>query len=655
VNPGEIVADRAWKTVTLDLAAYSGKNVEVRLSTAVAPGAPTAYAWAVWGDPRLLVRRPAMTALRTELYRTRKRGVRTSLRKYRAQAAGQNGKTPSGYQLWLDRHFRDEIGLEWIRRDAERFQYRPTISLITPVYNTDPKWLRLLVASVKAQTYPRWELCLCNDGSSNPATLRELDALANDDPRIKVSHLPENRGISAASNGALATATGEFVGLLDHDDELTPDALYEVVNVLQSHPDADLIYSDEDKLEPDGRPSEPFFKPDWSPDYLRSTMYVGHFGVYRRTLVDTVGGFRSEFDGTQDYDLALRFSEHTDRVHHIPRILYRWRKIPGSTAGSVEAKPWGFDASFRALADHAARLDPPACAENTPGLGYARVRYRIVGEPLVSIIIPTDARIADTAAGPRDLLLTCVRSVVERTTYKNYELLIIDNGHLSAAAETYLAMVPHRRVTYRYDEPFNFAAKVNFAAHYARGEHLLLLNDDIEVIGEEWLSAMLEFSQQRDVGAVGAKLYFPDGRLQHIGVVIGIGGGACHIFSGEPKTHPGYFGAAKTIRDFSAVTGACMMTSRAAFDRIGGFDPTFLTDFNDVDYCLRLRALGYRIVYTPFAELHHYEGATFGSRERIVNPAEVQAFGDRWGAVIANDPYYNPNLTRSALTYGLRF
>jgi len=257
------------------------------------------------------------------------------------------------------------------------------------------------------------------------------------------------------------------------------------------------------------------------------------------------------------------------------------------------------------------------------------------------------------------MLLSCVRSVVERTAYKRYELLIVDNGHLSAASEAYLATVPHRQIRYSYTDPFNFANKVNFAVgrpgvEHARGEHLLLLNDDIEVISEEWLSAMLEFSQQPDVGAVGAKLYFPDGRLQHVGVIIGIGGGACHIYSGQPKEHPGHFGAAKIVRDFSAVTGACMMTSRAAFDRVGGFDETFLTDFNDVDYCLRLRELGYRIVYTPYAELCHYEGATFGSRERIVNPAEVSAFSKRWGRVIENDPFYNPNLTRSSLTYDLR-
>ena len=263
-----------------------------------------------------------------------------------------------------------------------------------------------------------------------------------------------------------------------------------------------------------------------------------------------VGGFRSEFDGSQDYDLALRVSEHAKRVCHIPRILYRWRKIEGSTAGESRTKPWAFDASFRALADHATRLSPPARAENTPGSGYARVRYQIVGNPLVSIVIPTDGRIVDTAYGPRDLLLNCVRSVVEKTSYKNYELVIVDNGHVSAASEAYLATVPHRRLTYRETVPFNFANKVNFAisgapGEHARGQHILLLNDDIEVISEEWLSSMLEFSQQPDVGAVGAKLYFPDGRLQHIGVIIGIGGGAVHIFSGFPKDHPGHFGAAR--------------------------------------------------------------------------------------------------------------
>jgi len=339
----------------------------------------------------------------------------------------------------------------------------------------------------------------------------------------------------------------------------------------------------------------------------------------------------------------------------VPRVLYHWRKTVGSAAGDTDAKPWGLQAARRALVDHAARLPHRATVEDQPGDGFWRMRYDIEGQPLVSVIIPTDGRVAQTPAGPRDLPLACVRSIVEKTDYARYEIVLVDNGRISPELRAYVEAEPRiRRVVYESSGPFNFAAKVNFCARHASGEHLLLLNDDTEVIAPEWMRAMLEFSQQPDVGAVGARLLFPDGRLQHMGVVLGIGGGACHIFSGHPGHSPGYFGSAWVIRNYSAVTGACCMTRRDVFESLGGFDERFATDFNDVDYCLRVRAQGLRIVATPFAKLYHFEGATFGSREHVVNPAEIAALSERWGGVIAHDPYYNPNLTRTALDYSLR-
>jgi GT2 family glycosyltransferase len=305
--------------------------------------------------------------------------------------------------------------------------------------------------------------------------------------------------------------------------------------------------------------------------------------------------------------------------------------------------------------DHVARLPLRATVEDQPGDGYWRVRYEIVGRPLVSVIIPTDGRVARMASGSRDLPLACVQSIVERTDYENYEIVLVDNGRVSPELARYIDAQPRiRRVGYDADGPFNFAHKLNFAARQAAGEHLLLLNDDTEAITPEWMRAMLEFSQQPEIGAVGAKLLYPDGRLQHVGVVLGIGGGACHVFSGQARNSPGYFGSAWVIRNYSAVTGACCMTRRDVFDALGGFDERFATDFNDVDYCLRVRARGLRIVGTPFAQLYHFEGATFGSREHVVNPAEVSALSERWAEVIAHDPYYNPNLTRTALDYSLR-
>lgn len=653
VDPGANPADRAWKDVVLDLARFAGQHVTLTLATELLPGASGVEAWAVWGAPELLERMPAAFVLRAQRENLRAFGIGGTLRRYWARLATADPGL-SVYQSWLKANGYDDIPVGRLRAESARFRYQPTISIITPVYNTDPEWLRACVESVRKQAYPRWELCLCDDGSTDPATRDVLRGLEAVDPRIKVGRLPGNRGIAAATNCALGMATGDLIGLLDHDDELTVDALYEVVKLLQAHPEADLIYSDEDKLDPDGRPSEPFFKPDWSPDYLRSLMYIGHFAVYRRSLVEDIGGFRSECDGAQDYDLALRVTERTDRIFHIPRVLYHWRRIAGSSAATVEAKPWALASARRALTDHVARLGLDAEVEEGVAPTSWRVRYRIADDPLVTIFIPTDGRVVQTARGPRDLLLACVRSVVQRTTYKRYELLIVDNGRLSASARAYLAGIPHRRVRYSYTEPFNFAAKVNFAASYVRGEHLVLLNDDIEVIRGEWLSAMLEFSQQPEVGVVGTKLYYPDGRIQHVGVALGIGGGASHVFEGQPHDHPGQMGSTQVIRNYSAVTGACMMTPRRVFKEVGGFDPIFATDFNDVDYCLRARARGCRVVFTPFAELYHYQGSTFGSRERAVNPRETAALSERWGHVIEADPFYNPNLTRSALDYAPR-
>jgi GT2 family glycosyltransferase len=655
VNPAARPGDRRWIHVRLSFGALAGRDVDLTLSTRLPDRAGPGHAWAAWGDPLVLERKRVSDVVRRQADVVRALGVAGTLRRYaRLLRSGVSGAaTPFVYDAWFKQRtlMADPAAAE---RRLAAFEYRPRISIVTPVFNTDPKWLRLCVDSVRAQHYPDWELCLGDDGSTSPETAACLATIETLDPRIKVVRLAVNGGISAASNAALAVATGEFIALLDHDDELAPDALLEVVDLLNTYRDADLIYTDEDKLEFDGAHSDPFFKPDWSPDYLRSTMYVGHLGVHRRSLVERMGGFRSEFDGAQDYDLALRASEHTSRIHHIAKVLYHWRKIPGSAAGDRSAKPWGFDAARRALADHVARLPRAATVQDEPGRGFWRVRYDISGDPLVSIVIPTDGRTAAGPGGARDLLLECVRSIVERTTGVRYELVIVDNGRLSREALAFLAGVPHRRVIYDASGPFNFAAKVNFAARHATGEHLLLLNDDTEVRSPEWARAMLEFSQQPEVGVVGAKLFYPDGRIQHVGVVLGIGGGACHVFAGQPGDTPGYYGSAFVIRNYSAVTGACCMTRRSVFDEVGGFDELFARDFNDVDYCLRVVSKGYRIVGTPFAQLYHYEGATFGSREHIVDPAEVSALSERWGTVIDADPFYNPNLTRSALDYGLR-
>jgi GT2 family glycosyltransferase len=656
IDPGARRSHRRWVSIAAPFGTPAGESIELVLETEIPPDAAPQYGWAIWGDPAIAERQTVGAVLSRHARIIRQLGPKAAARRYARLLRGNAAHQFVLYDAWFhDQALSAQRAPEQLRAELDALRHRPVISVLTPVYNTPPDLLHRTVQSVRSQLYPHWQLCLADDASPRADTQKAVEALKGIDPRIRVVRLPVNGGISAATNAALDAGDGEFVALLDHDDELSADALLEVAKAINDAPDADVIYTDEDKLDFEGRHVEPFFKPDWSPEYLRSTMYLGHLVVYRRRIVEDAGRFRSAFDGSQDYDIALRVSERTDRIVHVPRVLYHWRMIPGSAAGNSDAKPWGLQAARRALADHVSRLPRRATVEDQPGDGFWRVRYEIEGNPLVSVIIPTDGRIAQTATGPRDLPLECVRSIVDKTDWPHYEIVLVDNGRLSAELRAYVDAEPRiRRVVYESGGPFNFAAKVNFSARHARGEHLLLLNDDTEVIAGEWMRAMLEFSQQPEVGAGGARLLFPDGRMQHVGVVLGIGGGACHVFSGHPGQSPGYFGSAWVIRNYSAVTGACCMTRRDVFDALGGFDERFATDFNDVDYCLRVRGQGLRIVATPFAKLYHFEGATFGSREHVVNPAEIAALSERWGDVIARDPYYNPNLTRNALDYSLR-
>jgi GT2 family glycosyltransferase len=504
---------------------------------------------------------------------------------------------------------------------------------------------------VRRQAYPHWELCLCDDASSVPATievLREYEA----DPRIRVRYAAVNGGISSASNAALEQATGEFVGLLDHDDELPPDALAEVALHLNAHPDADVLYSDEDKLDLLGARCDPYFKPDWSPEHFLTCMYTCHFMVIRRSLLTGIGGFRQGYEGAQDYDLLLRLMERTTRIDHIPRVLYHWRKLPQSTASAAHAKPWALDAGRLALEDYVRRnaIDAEVLPGGLPGV--YRVKRRVRGRPLVSIVIPTAGRLRTVRGQPVDLLAHAIRSVVERTDYERYELIVVADAE-GVLPETSRALQGTTHQVLRFERLglFNFSAKVNAGAAAASGEQLLLFNDDLEVTAGEWLTSMLEYSQEPAIGAVGAKLLYPDGRLQHVGMILGVAGIAAHAFHQHPGVSPGYAGSAVMVRNYSAVTGACLMTRRSAFEEVGGFDERFPVDFNDVDYCLRLQRAGYRIVFTPWAQLYHHESASFGPRRQDLTV--VGEMRQRWGPRIDRDPYYNPNLTRDFPDYRL--
>ena len=542
--------------------------------------------------------------------------------------AGQHLPLDEQYQPWLKAHALTPTRVRQIQEKAARLSYRPLVSIIMPVYNPDSTWLRDAIESVRAQLYNNWELCIADDGSTRPGLRDLLNDYSQGDERIKLTRLDKNQGIAAASNAALALATGEFVGLLDHDDELKPDALFEVVKLLNERRDLDFIYSDEDKKSPDGRLVEPFFKPDWSPDLLMSVNYVTHFSVFRKELIDTVGGFRSGYDGSQDYDLVLRITELTDRVAHIAKPLYTWRKVPGSAASSPDAKRFALHAAKRSLRDAISRRGLDGNIEDGHWKGSYRVRYTIAGHPKVTIIIPTRDRV--------DMLRRCVKSIRGKSSYKNYEILVVDNDSQEQETLDYLSSFNGRVI--RYAHEFNFASIINTAAREAAdSDALIFLNNDTEVISPEWIEAMLEHGQRPDVAAVGARLLYPDGRVQHEGIIIGLGGG-----SAGNGDHGGYWHLGGSIRNCSAVTAACMLTRPSVFWELGGFDEHLSVAFNDVDFCLRAREKGYLITYTPFSTLYHHESATRG---KLHPDQDERFFRKRWGNPGQyRDPYYNPNL-----------
>ncbi len=546
------------------------------------------------------------------------------------------------YQRWIERHRSTRQGVANVKATIEAFSYTPVISVVTPVYDTEEIWLRKAIESVRAQIYPHWELCLVNDGSTKPHVREILDQYVAAEPRVRVEHLPGNQGIAGASTHGLRLATGDFVALLDHDDELPPEALFEVVKRLNEDPNLDLIYTDEDKLEPGGQRVEPTFKPDWSPDLLLSMNYITHLAVFRRSLLGEIGGFRLGFDGSQDYDLLLRFTERTQRIAHVPKVLYHWRKIRGSAAASPAAKPFAYEAGRRAIEEAVRRRGYEGVVKNTRP-GQYTLRYRLRRTPLVSIIIPTRDRWT--------LLRECLRSIEEKTSYTPYEILVINNDSSEPVTARGLEGVGHKWRVLDYPGPFNFSAINNLGAAHARGDVLVFLNNDTQVIEPDWLTAMLEQAQRPEVGAVGARLHYPDGRIQHAGVVLGVGGVADHAFKGLPGDAFTYFALGSVVRNCSAVTAACMMMPRRVFEEVKGFDERLAVALNDVDLCLRLRQRGYLIVYTPFALLYHHES---GTRGRLFPPKEEELVWSLWGDVIRRgDPYYNPNLTLSRTDWSL--
>jgi GT2 family glycosyltransferase len=583
--------------------------------------------------------------------------------------AREGSRTP--FNVWLQHRLRRVSYRHWARQfdrlskgdiraideATARLAHRPLLSVLMPVYNTDPRWLRAAIASVQQQLYTNWELCIADDGSSLPRVGEVLRESQRCDPRIKIDFRPVNGHISAASNSALALASGEFIVLLDHDDVLPRHALMAVVHELNRHPDADIIYSDEDRIDEKGRRYDPHFKPDWSPELFYGQNLISHLGVYRTELVRRVGGFRQGFEGSQDYDMALHAIEHSrpDRIRHIPHVLYHWRAIPGSTSLGVEEKAYAHDAARRAVREHCARTGLQASCEPAPNVPYhQRIRYPLPNPPpQVTIIIPTRDRV--------DFLTRCVGSIVARSTYKAFDIVIVDNGSSEAESKSYFEHVQRQPCVsvIHIDGPFNFSRLNNLAASRARGELLCFLNNDTEIISPGWLEEMVSLAARPHVGAVGAMLYYPDDTIQHAGVVLGLGGIASHAHRKFPRGAPGNYGRAGLTQTMSAVTAACMVLRKSTFDAVGGFDETLAVAYNDVDLCLRLMARGFRNVWTPFAELYHYESVSRGddsqgaSRPRFL--AESQLMRDRWQPLLDADPYYNPNLSLTRADFGLAY
>ncbi len=560
----------------------------------------------------------------------------------------------SGYTEWVQRYSTMTPDLRTrILAMIGEMKEPPTISIVMPVYNPDLDWLAEAVASVRKQLYPHWQLCIADDCSTDPRVRPLLQSLQDTDSRIRVVLRETNGHISVASNSAASLATGSFLALMDQDDLLPEDALFHVARVIDTHPDARLIYSDEDKIDAAGVRFDPYFKSDWNPDLFLSCNMVSHLGVYRKDIFDDLGGFRPEFNGSQDYDLALRFIERLrpEQILHIPRVLYHWRAHAQSTAESGSNKDYAIKAGRAALEDHLKREGIKASVQHVAH-GY-RVSYALPEPlPLVSLIVPTRNAL--------QLLRQCISSIREKTTYQNYEIIVIDNNSDDPDTLSYLAeMAGKKHIKVMRDErPFNYSALNNAAVEMASGEFIGLINNDIEVITPDWLEEMVSLAAQPGVGAVGAALWYPNDTLQHGGVVVGMGGVACHAHRCLPRGQAGYFARAELIQTMSAVTAACLIVRKSSFEEVGGLNETDLAvAFNDVDLCLKLRDAGYRNIWTPYAELYHHESATRGQDD---NPEKMRRFqGEidymkkRWNTDAFADPAYSPNLTLGAEDFSL--
>lgn len=560
------------------------------------------------------------------------------------------------YQAWVSKYDHMQEDGDLARRIAESFG-GPLLSILLPVYNTPEKWLRRCIETVLQQTYPHWELCIADDASPEPHVRSVLSEYLEKDDRIKVTFRKNNGHISESSNSALELATGNYVALLDHDDELHPNALLEVVEAIRRNPGWKVIYSDEDKVDEDGKRFDPYFKPDWNYDLFLSHNCISHLGVYERALLLDVGGFSRGMEGSQDWDLALRCIEKlkASEIGHIPKVLYHWRAIPGSTALSPGEKNYAHLAAVKAIQSHLDRIGRDAKVETLPDFPG---NYRVVNKlpeqlPKVSLIVPTRDKV--------NLLKQCVSSILERTTYSNFEIIIVDNESREESTVAYFEdIIRDERVrVVPYHKPFNYSAINNYAVRQANGEILGLINNDIEVISASWLEEMVSQAIRPEIGAVGAMLYYPDNTIQHAGIILGFNGVAVNAYAGRPRGWVGQMLRGQLLQNMTAVTAACLLVRRDVYDGVGGLDESLEVAYNDVDFCLRIRDKGYRNIWTPYAELYHHESASRGQEDTEEKKSrfrrEVAIMQERWGKLIANDPAYSPNLAITGETFDLAF
>ena len=551
------------------------------------------------------------------------------------------------YSNWIERVEKFCLPCDrTVIRILDSLDLKPTISIVLPTYNTNANYLAACIESVQKQSYPHWQLCIADDASTLTHVKPMLEEYAANDDRIQLVFRQENGHVVAASNSALSLVTGEYVALLDHDDMLAEHALLKMVQALNDVPDAGVLYSDEDKIDSEGNRFEAHFKPEWNPDLLLSQNYISHLGVYRADLVHAVGGFREGLEGSQDHDLLLRCVSQLrdEQIVHVPEVLYHWRAIEGSTADRAEEKSYTTAAGVKALAHYFESRFSGVKVEPGSFPNTYRMHWPIPDDrPLVSILIPT--------RDGGNILKRCVDSILEKTTYDNYEIIILNNRSRCPDTLTYLdAISTDKRVTlHSWNYAFNYSSINNFGATKAKGTILGLLNDDVEVINPDWLNEMVSYACREEIGCVGAKLYYPNETVQHGGVILGIGGVAGHAHKYFSRNEHGYFLRLKLVHNLSAVTGACLLVRKAIFDHISGFDENLAVAFNDVDLCLRVREAGFRNVWTPYAELYHHESLTRGAdntnKKRARARREAEYMRKRWGVMLDNDPAYNPNLT----------